>query len=74
MITKELKYTRKVDYRGRNGTFTCTGLDFTYSGKDIHIRPFSTKGLSFACRIEIPLEHLDDVIRILQEIKAQNPG
>lgn len=71
-----LKFNRLSNFSGYNGWTKMAGLTVEcYPNEtDIRIYPCSTKGVSESTHLQIPAEHLDDLIRILQEARKATQG
>lgn len=66
MTSKEINFDKHTSYIGRNGQGIMTGLDIIEtSDNSIMITPINTKGQSDAAIMEIPLEHIPNLIEFL---------
>jgi hypothetical protein len=60
---------------GRNGYYKCSGLELhkvtgvREEGAYISIQPLNSKGAVANCEIHIPTESIDDLIKILKNLK-----
>lgn len=73
-INKKLKFKRHVKFEGRNGYFNSIGLKITKFEKDdiLNIYPITSKNNIGRCLIEIPIEEIDNLIKVLNKIKDGN--
>ena len=67
-----LVFSREVNYTGRNGTGRQKGLEIELFQSLVIFEPVNSKGKVANCRIEVPAEDLDQVIKSLQELRAQH--
>lgn len=65
----QIKFTRKMNFTGRNGYFAATGLDVTALAFDnkVMIAPLTGKGNIARCDITIPKEDIPLLIKKLEE-------
>jgi len=74
-MIKEISYGRKIEYGafGRNGAMHQTGLSLMLMQRDkeVCINPVNSHRTSFASRMSIPIEKIDEVIETLQTMKAK---
>ena len=63
-----------VTFTGRNGTFSCKGLEIISSHGKVDFQPITRRGKAGNCRIEIPCDAIPSVIvhlkRILKNLAA----
>jgi len=66
--TKEIAFSRIVSARGRNGLVKMAGIEVSSASHRDYITlfPVSTRGVSDSAWLEIPKEHLQELIDELQ--------
>lgn len=72
-VDKDNKRTFKgetVHALGRNGTMKQVGLAIEWHEKVIVIKPINSKLLVGRCRISIPIQYLNEVIKSLKKFNA----
>ena len=71
-MIKSVKYSRQVNFLGRNGFFKQAGLDIqafncNYPTGIVILSPLTSRGNVARCQIEIPLGDVPSVIEALQK-------
>ena len=66
---EKMQFDNCVQFSGRNGVFECRGFILSAYKDCISIYPITSKGVQARCFIEIPLDHIETFIEILQEGK-----
>lgn len=62
-------------YKGRNGAATNRGVEvMTTSINAVMLSPMNKQGVTDSCFIEIPFEHLSDVIDAMREAQRSQPS
>lgn len=71
MSTKRIMFSQQTGFRGRNGYFKCNGFELTkYNNENIiYIEPITSKNVTGNCRLEIPLEDIEEFITMLKLLK-----
>ena len=80
-MIKEIQFTPRGEdqcqpaYRGRNGSADNKGIEvMTTSINAVMLSPINSRGVTDACFIEIPFEHLSDVIDAMREAQRSHPS
>lgn len=72
-----IKYSRQVTYVGRNGLGNQEGLEVELRAEAVYepwrviLEPVNGKGNVANCKLEIPVEDLEAVIKGLQDLQSQ---
>lgn len=68
-----INFKRSCNFTGRNGYFRQSGLEVLHSSgrPNIMLVPITGKGREARCDMEIPLESLPELIRVLQKIEKE---
>lgn len=61
----DIKFNRIVHFTGRNGHFKCGGITVIDNNNDITFMPLTSKGVNGNAAIDIPKEHVNDLIKSL---------
>lgn len=70
MNATTILFKRNTLFLGRNGRWNARGIDICCPSRDIVLlRPITTKGDVGRCEIEIPVEHLMQVVDALTDDK-----
>ena len=71
MRMKDITFSRKVEFLGRNGMFAAKGFTVQpwYAKKVLVMSPITSKGVVGRCEIHIPSEDLNNVIAALQDVR-----
>lgn len=77
MVTKIIKYSITRNFLGRNGVYSCKGIEITDMNRPkdnskypyIMLEPITSKNKIGRCFIEIPRENIQEVINILEKFK-----
>jgi hypothetical protein len=67
-------FARMTQFLGRNGVGQCKGVDVYRNGHEIWLQPIHSRGGIARCRIEVPLESVDDLIEKLRACQATGPS
>lgn len=70
MIFLKLKFNQICQFLGRNGVFEQHGLLVWDSDGKTNFEPITSKGQEGRAKIQIPTEHLSELIEALQQIQA----
>ena len=70
MSLVDIKFNRIVHFTGRNGHFKCSGITVIDNNTDITLLPLTSKGLQGNSMIDIPKEHIDELIDALNKMKG----
>lgn len=88
-MTKKIEFTERTPnlinkraddvcipvYKGRNGVAQIKGIEvMTTSINAVMLSPMNKQGVTDSCFIEIPFEHLSDVIDAMREAQKSNPS
>lgn len=65
-MLKIITFKRNTAFLGRNGYFKCSGLEISRDGDLVQLQPVTSKGLTGRCLIEIPAEHVVEVLRAMK--------
>lgn len=65
---KTIKFKKNTTFTGRNGTFAASAIEVhKYRHADyVEINPITSKNRVGNCAINIPVEHLPELIKVLQ--------
>ncbi len=71
MNTKRIMFSQQTGFKGRNGYFKCNGFELTkYNNENIiYIEPITSKNVTGNCKLEIPLEDIEEFIAALKLLK-----
>lgn len=72
-MNTQVIFKRKVNFTGRNGYFTMSGVDIQTldHSENVMLTPLTGKGNLARCDMEIPYEHLPSFIGELKEAFIQ---
>jgi hypothetical protein len=65
----EITYNRTINYGvlGRNGTSKTSGISIESTGSTVQLTPLSSKGQLLMAYIDIPKEHIQEIIDELKK-------
>lgn len=66
------KFSKEVQYTGRNGTGRQKGIDVELFKSVVFVRPVNSKGDTANCEIQVPVEDLDELILGLMQLSQQH--
>ncbi len=81
IMIKTIKFNARTQdqsdpvYKGRNGASKIKGIEvMTTSINAVMLSPMNKTGVTDSCFIEIPFEHLSDVIDAMREAQRSHPS
>ncbi|HRT03826.1 MAG TPA: hypothetical protein P5513_07795 [Candidatus Diapherotrites archaeon] len=65
---EEIRFSKEVNFIGRNGYFKCIGLKMYNTLGVITLQPITSKNYGANCEVQIPIEDRDEFIKKLQTL------
>jgi len=66
----QIKYADEKRFLGRNGMFTCAGIDLCRLGNTLTLTPITSKNNIGRAFIEVPTSQIDDLLIALRALKG----
>ena len=67
----QLDFNRSVQFLGRNGLFCMAGITVLRLGDQLHLHPITSRGSPGRARMEIPLEHADELAALIRRAAGE---
>lgn len=72
-MDEKLIFKRETHFQGRNGYFRCSGFKVDkFVDNIVDIYPLTSRGVTGNCHLEIPVEEINNLIKVLNKIKDGN--
>lgn len=69
-MQKQINWSMSTYFLGRNGCFKCNGINISEFCDNVYIEPITSKGNIGRCKIVLPKQELQNIIKGLKKIKA----